>query len=225
MQRHEKKSSPLLRESTSARLRTLILQRIIDGQYPPGYRLKELQLAREFNTSQAPVREALRELEATGVIESEPHRGSRVRTVSERELGEAYQVRAVLEQLAGELAAGQFSGRETLLQRQADKVRGAYEKGNMEEYARHDLAFHRMIVAAAGNQVLLENWDALHFDVRTRLFLGQSTPTLYSTLDLHDEIVKALVQGKRKLAGRLLRRHSEAFCSGEGEAQQGVPDE
>ncbi len=212
-----KNSSPLLRESTSTRLRTLILQRIIDGQYPPGHRLKEMQLAREFNTSQAPVREALRELEATGVIESEPHRGSRVRTVSERELGEAYQVRAVLERLAGELAAGQFSGKETLLQRQADKVRRAFEKGNMEEYARHDLAFHRMIVAAAGNQVLLDNWDALHFDIRTRLFLGHSKPGLQSTLDIHDEIVKALIQGKRKLAGLLLRKHSEAFCSGEGE--------
>jgi DNA-binding GntR family transcriptional regulator len=219
-----KNSSPLIRESTSTKLRILILQRIIDGQYPPGHRLKEMELAREFNTSQAPVREALRELEATGVIESEPHRGSRVRTVSERELGEAYQVRAVLEQLAGELAAGQFSGRETLLQRQADKVRTAYEKGNMEEYARQDLAFHRMIVEAAGNQVLLENWDALHFDIRTRLFLGHSIPSLQSTLDLHDEIVKAIVEGKRKLAGRLLRKHSEAFCSGAREVQQGIPD-
>ena len=218
-----KNSSPLLRESTSSRLRTLILQRIIDGQYPPGHRLKELQLAREFNTSQAPVREALRELEATGVIESEPHRGSRVRTVSEKELGEAYQVRAVLEQLAGELAAGQFSGKETVLERQADKVRRAYEKSNMEEYARHDLAFHRMIVAAAGNQVLLENWDALHFDIRTRLFLGHSKPSLQATLDLHDEIVKALIQGKGKLAGRLLRKHSEAFSSG-GDEGQGIPD-
>ena len=213
-----------MRESTSARLRTLILQRIIDGQYPPGHRLKELLLAREFDTSQAPVREALRELEATGVIESEPHRGSRIRTVSARELSEAYQVVAVLEQLAGELAAGQFSGRETLLQRQADKVRRAYEKGSMQEYARHDLAFHRMIVAAAAIQVLLENWDALHFDIRTRLFLGHSKPSLQSTLDLHDEIVKALVQGKRKLAGRLLRMHSEAFCPGGSEGQEVVLD-
>jgi DNA-binding GntR family transcriptional regulator len=219
-----KNSSPLIRESTSAKLRTLILQRIIEGHYPPGHRLKEMELAREFNTSQAPVREALRELEATGVIESEPHRGSRVRTVSERDLGEAYQVRAVLEQLAGELAAGQFSGRETLLQRQADKVRTAYEKGNMEEYARHDLAFHRMIVEAAGNQVLLENWDALHFDIRTRLFLGHSTASLQSTLGLHDEIVRALIDGKGKLAGRLLRKHSEAFCLGAGEVQQRVPN-
>lgn len=219
-----KNSSPLIRESTSTKLRTLILQRIIDGHYPPGHRLKEMELAREFNTSQAPVREALRELEATGVIESEPHRGSRVRTVSARELGEAYQVRAVLEQLAGELAAGRFGGREALLQRQADKVRRAYEHGNKEEYARHDLEFHRMIVAAAGNQVLLENWDALHFDIRTRLFLGHSTPGLQSTLDLHDEIVKALIDGKHKLAGRLLRAHSEAFCSGGSEGQHRVPD-
>ena len=110
-----------------------------------------------------------------------------MRTVSERELGEAYQVRAVLEQLAGEPAAGRFSGREALLQQQADKVRRAYEKGNRKEYARHDLAFHRLIVEAAGNQVLLENWDALHFDIRTRLFLGHSTPSLQSTLDLHDK--------------------------------------
>ena len=224
MQKNQTNSSPLLRESTSARLRTLILQRIIDGQYPPGHRLKELQLAREFNTSQAPVREALRELEATGVIESEPHRGSRVRTVSERELGEAYQVRAVLEQLAGELAAGQFSGREALLQRQSDKIRRAYEKGSAEEYARHDLAFHRMIVEAAGNQVLLENWDGLHFYIRMRLFLGHGTPDLQSTLDLHDEIVRALIEGKPKLAGRLLRTHSEAFCSSRSEGQQRVPD-
>jgi len=219
-----KTSSLLIRESTSAKLRTLILQRIIDGHYPPGHRLKEMELAHEFDTSQAPVREALRELEATGVIESEPHRGSRVRTVSERELGEAYQVRAVLEQLAGELAAGQFSGREALLQRQADKVRRAYEHGNMEEYARHDLEFHRMIVVAACNQVLLENWDALHFDIRTRLFLGHSRVSLRSTLDLHDEIVKALIDGKRKVAGRLLRMHSEAFCSRGNEEQQGVSD-
>jgi DNA-binding GntR family transcriptional regulator len=219
-----KNSSPLVRESTSTRLKTLILQRIIDGQYPPGHRLKELEIAREFNTSQAPVREAFRELEATGVIETEPHRGSRVRTVSERELGEAYQVRAVLEQLAGELAAGRFIGKEALLQRQADNVRRAYEKGNMEEYARHDLAFHRMIVAAAGNQVLLKNWDALHFDIRTRLLLGRPAPSLQSTLDLHDEIVKALIDGKGKLAGRLLRKHSEAFCSGGGEGEQGIPD-
>jgi len=217
-----KNSSPLVRESTSARLKTLILERIIDGRYPPGHRLKELEIAREFNTSQAPVREAFRELEATGVIETEPHRGSRVRTVSERELGEAYQVRAVLEQLAGELAAGRFSGKEALLQRQADKVRRAYEKGTMEEYARHDLAFHRMIVAAAGNQVLLENWDALHFDIRTRLLLGRPAPSLQSTLDLHDEIVKALIEGKGKLAGRLLRKHSEAFCTGGGDEPQGI---
>jgi FCD domain len=114
--------------------------------------------------------------------------------------------------------AGQFSGRETLLQRQADKVRRAYEKGNMQEYARHDLAFHRMIVAVAGNQVLLENWDALHFDIRTRLFLGHSSPNLQSTLDLHDETVKALIQGKRNWRG------GSCGCTLKHFAQVGVKD-
>lgn len=94
----------------------------------------------------------------------------------------------------------------------------------MEEYARQDLAFHRLIVEATGNEVLLENWDALHFDIRTRLFLGQSKPSLHSNLDLHDEIVKALIEGNRRLTVRLLRRHWEAFCSSGEKEQEGIPD-
>jgi DNA-binding GntR family transcriptional regulator len=82
----------------------------------------------------------------------------------------------------------------------------------------------RSIGRTLRSQVLLENWDALHFDIRTQLFLGHSEPSLQS-LDLHDEIVKALIRAKRKLAGRLLRNHSEAFCSGGREGQQGVPVE
>lgn len=63
-------------------------------------------------------------------------------------------------------------------------------------YARHDLAFHRMIVAAAGNQVLLENWDALHFDSRARLFLGHSAPNLQSTFGSSGGICEGAHSGK-----------------------------
>ena len=61
------------------RIRDVLVARILDGTYPSGLQLKELSLAREFNVSQAPIREALRELEGTGLVTSERYRGTRVR--------------------------------------------------------------------------------------------------------------------------------------------------
>ncbi len=60
-------------------IRDVLVARILDGTYPAGMQLKELSLAREFNVSQAPIREALRELEGSGLVTSERYRGTRVR--------------------------------------------------------------------------------------------------------------------------------------------------
>ena len=74
-----------MHRSTRDRIRYALLRRISDGVYLPGERLKELTLAHEFEVSQAPVREAFRELEALGVLVSEHYRGTRVREISRRE--------------------------------------------------------------------------------------------------------------------------------------------
>ena len=63
--------------------RELTKLRIVNGTYRPGERLVELQVAKEFNTSQAPVREAFRELEALRLVESQAYRGTRVREISQ----------------------------------------------------------------------------------------------------------------------------------------------
>ncbi len=69
----------------------------------PGERLKEMALAREFEVSQAPVREAFRELETLGLLVSEHYRGTRVRGVSSQEIHDAYQLRGYLEEIAAQL--------------------------------------------------------------------------------------------------------------------------
>src|SRR5580704_12754621 len=100
------KTVDIARESIADRVRQVLTERIVNGMYLPGSRLVELQLARELNVSQAPVREALCALEAAHFVETEPYRGTRVRRIDERECREAYQVRAVLEELAVQLGAG-----------------------------------------------------------------------------------------------------------------------
>ncbi len=81
-----------------------LLDGILSGRFPPDSRIVETQVARELGTSQAPVREALRGLEAMGVVEITPFRGARVRRATKRELLEAYAVRSALEGLGARLA-------------------------------------------------------------------------------------------------------------------------
>ena len=91
-------------------VKDVLLQRIVSGELEPGERLVETRIAQELGTSQAPVREALRDLELLRLVESEPFRGSRVRVFDEEEMIEVYPVRASLEELAARLAAERLDG-------------------------------------------------------------------------------------------------------------------
>ena len=86
--------SAVTRTVLREQVKELLLERILVGVYRPGDRLVETRIAQELGTSQAPVREALRDLELLRFVESEPFRGARVREVSAEELAEIYPVRA-----------------------------------------------------------------------------------------------------------------------------------
>ena len=87
------------------RLAATIQARVLSGEFASGSRLRQESLATEFGVSRTPVREALRKLQAAGIVQLEPRRGARVRGPSAREVREAYEVRAELEGLAAALAA------------------------------------------------------------------------------------------------------------------------
>jgi len=94
----------LSRNLLADQVKDRLLEAILSGEYLPDSRIVETQIARELNTSQAPVREALRALEALGVVEITPFKGARVRRPARREILEAYAVRSALESLGAQLA-------------------------------------------------------------------------------------------------------------------------
>jgi DNA-binding GntR family transcriptional regulator len=83
-------------EPLGVRIRNALLERIVSGHYRPGDRLVELHIAREFGSSQAPVREALRDLETAGLVTIRPRRGSFVNDYHARTQHEIYHVRGAL---------------------------------------------------------------------------------------------------------------------------------
>jgi DNA-binding GntR family transcriptional regulator len=86
-------------------LANIIRERILDGTYQPGERIREVQLRTEFGFSNGPIRESLQAIVADGLAERAPWQGVRVKTLSERELIELFQVRLALLEYASELAA------------------------------------------------------------------------------------------------------------------------
>jgi DNA-binding GntR family transcriptional regulator len=93
-------------------LALVIEEAIVSGELEPGTVLRQEQLSERFHVSRTPVREALRRLAALGLVSFEPNRGVRVRTLSREELYEAFLVRAELESLATEAAAGKITDEE-----------------------------------------------------------------------------------------------------------------
>ncbi|MHC5541650.1 FCD domain-containing protein, partial [Singulisphaera rosea] len=84
---------------------------------------------------------------------------------------------------------------------------------DLDGYARHNMEFHRRIVQASENAVLLRLWDSLMLEVRTRIRLNQLTLPLDAVAETHTPIVEALAQGDGETAGRLLREHAQMFLN------------
>lgn len=195
------------RESMRDQVKRVLLNRILDGAYQPGDRLVELQIARELNTSQGPVREALRELEGLHLVESQTYRGTYVRGISAQEMYDAYLVRGVLEELAAQLAADQFKANTAALKHEVKAMRTAAKTRDLDRFAHHNATFHRLIVQAAGNPILLQVWESLACELRTRINLVRIVAHLEAVAELHQPIVEALAQGDGQAAGQLLRNH------------------
>jgi DNA-binding GntR family transcriptional regulator len=193
-------------------IKEVLLARILEGDYAPGQRIVEMQLAHEFGVSQAPVREALRELEALRLIVSEPHRGARVREVTVRELAEIYPVRAALEEEAARAAAVGLGGRVDALEAEYEAMRTAAARDDAHALVTHDVRFHRVIVEGSGNQTLLEVWSSLRVEARTVITLVKDRPGLREVAETHRPIIEAFRTQDPRRCGRALRKHVEHFA-------------
>ena len=201
----------LNRAVLSDQVKEILLKRILDGEYSPGDRLVEMHIAQEFEISQAPVREALRELEALGFVESEPYRGTRIRAVTKSELTEIYPVRAALEEVAARAAAVHLAGNVEALEAELEAMHAAAEKGDLYEEVQHDVEFHRLIVEASGNRVLQDMWRSLRIEARTLISVLKAHIGGYELAELHRPVLEALAEGDAEKAGSLLRNHVEYF--------------
>lgn len=200
-------ANPLPRTSLTRQIRDQLLERIMAGSLQPGDRLIELRIASEFSTSQAPVREALRELEALGVIETAPNKGARVRTITNSELRQLYDVRAQLESYATLLVCQNAAPVKAKLDEAVRSMKRAARNSDSMEFANHNSQFHRIIIEASGNRILLELWETLNVQSRTMTNVRRSRRNLMQLADSHLPIIESIAAGDADEATALAKAH------------------
>jgi len=201
-------TATISRSVLSEQVKDHLLEAILDGRYPPGARIVETRVARELGTSQAPVREALRDLEALGVIESTAFRGARVRRPTTAELLEAFVIRTELESLGAGLAIPHLSDADFEdLELQLTRMRAAADAGDVHAEAAADAAFHGTVVERAGNRTLQRVWRTLEPYSRTFITLAAAGIDRRSVADEHQPILDALRRRDPAIAVAAYRRH------------------
>jgi DNA-binding GntR family transcriptional regulator len=184
---------PFSRVVLRDQVRDVLLGRILSGEYAPGSRIVETRIAQELGISQAPLREALRDLEQLGCVVHEPFRGCSVREFSIDDLLEAFPVRAALESVAARLAAEQITEEQlALLDGFIETMRVAGQEGDAVAESTADAAFHATIVQAARNAVLLRQWEQLQPHARTFISITLPASDRGPVADRHLPILDAL---------------------------------
>lgn len=145
-------------------IRNTIREAIFQGQLRPGDRIIETYWAKEMGVSQGPVREAIRDLEAMGLVETVPFKGSRVRSLTAKDIEDNYSVRICLESKSIRDAIELLSDKEMkVLSKELKSILAQMDacanRGDLRAFTDCDTAFHRALINSTGNEVLLRLWE------------------------------------------------------------------
>jgi DNA-binding GntR family transcriptional regulator len=204
----------------SARIARLIEEAIMKGSIMPGQRLSTDGLARDFKVSHIPVREALKQLEAQGMVIQEPNKGARVVSLSKDDIKSIFEVRETLEGLATAMAAERIDDKgKAHLQQIVDKMRKAMEKKDYTRLLAADKQFHQTIWKSTGNSFLVKALSNLlmpyfgYLAGRGYKFHIRRNEAGYVPR-VHQSVCDAIVSGKAGKARQLMTQiHARALSS------------
>ena len=187
------------------RIYETLAQQIIQGQLAPGEKLRQDHIAREFDTSHVPVREALLRLEAHGLAAHLPRRGMRVTVLDPAEIREVNDMRVALEILALQHAGLQFSAADFT---KAETARKACDSAtSLVEWEAQNRAFHRAILTPCAMPRLLATIDDLHIASARHLLANWKSGWTQREDKDHAAILSLLRRKEVTSACELLRRH------------------
>ena len=190
-------------------LRLQLADEIVRGTLTPGAPLDEMELARRFSVSRTPVREAIRQLAASGLIEARAHRAAVVAKPSEERLTGMFEAMAELEAMCAGFAAERMTSSERrALELVHEEMRTLIKTGDPQRFHEINEAFHSAIYSGAHNNYLGEMTVATRARVQPfRRAQFRTLGRLAQSHSEHDQVVTAILRGERERAATAMRAH------------------
>ena len=197
------------RKTLAEELRLQLADEIVRGVLRPGSLLDETELANRFNVSRTPVREAIRLLSASGLVQVRAHRAALVAKPNAEQLAGMFEAMAELEALCAGLAAERMTAPERRnLEKIHEQLRALIQRGDPQDYHELNEAFHGSIYAGAHNECLAEM--TLLTRARARPFRRaqfRNLGRLAKSHVEHDRVVMAILRGERAGAASAMHAH------------------
>ncbi|MEE4261712.1 MAG: GntR family transcriptional regulator [Desulfobacteraceae bacterium] len=184
---------------------------IIKGEYEPGQKLKEEEIALRLGISRPPIREAFKALESEGLVVRKPRRGVFVTEMTAKDVWEAYTLKAALYEMATELAmntisANQISELDAIVRRMEDCITVA--PVDLLQYQDYHQSFHQKIMIISGHDRLNKISISIHNQVGRFSYRSlQNRSHLQSSVGYHRKIINAIEAEDKPLACRLMKEH------------------
>jgi DNA-binding GntR family transcriptional regulator len=197
-----------LRKTLGDEIKDYLINAITSGVYQPGDRIIETRLASTLNVSQGAVREALHELEWMGFLEITPFSGTRIKEHTVKDLRDIYPVRAELEALGARLATPLISNEqlEEMEHLIAEMVHSS-ELGNERGMVENNYAFHKILINASNNPVLIRCWSMFQFSYWTAVSTAKLHDDMVYLSKRHYVILEALKARDPELASEAIKTH------------------
>jgi GntR family transcriptional regulator of gluconate operon len=201
----------------------MLRRAIISGELDSGTHLVESVLSERFQVSRAPIREALRELESEGLVESRK-RGVYVKALTSYDVWELYHLRTILESAAVELAAGRFDENDIAAVRgHLEKMVAAASTGRPADFAKADMGFHTELFERVGHRRLLRVWQSFVETYRVILEITDTeNPDLAAVVVDHRHILDAI---ERRDGEEARRRVAESLRNGQADFERRFADD
>jgi DNA-binding GntR family transcriptional regulator len=208
------------RQPTSGQIADALLRAIIAGEFSPGQRLVERDLAEKLGTSRAPVREALKQLEHGGFVETAPYKGSWVTDTTTEEVKELHiPIRIRLEIFALKRVINSGTPVLAKLTEITGRMHHAAERRDAVELVARDLEFHRTLMEHAGFPHALNIWKTITPAITRMFIIGTRAHSFAEIVEGHAALLAAMASGDEAGAEALLRAHIEEMDLEPREAQ------
>ncbi len=195
--------------SLSEEIENILRERILKGKYAIGERIKENKIADELKVSRTPIREAFKQLEKEGLINTIPNRGSFAFGLTKRDIRDIYTVRAVVEALAVEWAVANFGEDELYKLEEAFELMEFYTlKKDSDKVLENNKAFHEIIYDASGSrflaQILKSYQEYVENTRKATVYCSENLPVI---LEEHRGILEAIRQKDKEEAVHRITAH------------------